>query len=166
MPAGEFVLDLPENPHPDLLALALDARRRARASDTNHAASAYYLGVLHACTKATGCDESEIVAWLDHHDTPAPTFPGQEWLTEKVIDAAVRARRIAHLGGVEQLPMYLYWEGMLDLLCLALDVGPDVVDGFVASCDPDPAPVIDRKPEPPVEVPVALPRNRVDPRST
>lgn len=164
MPAGEFVLDLPENPHPDLLELALDARRRARASDTNHAASAYYLGVLHACTKATGCDESEIVAWIDHHDTPpAPKIPGAELLSPAVIDAAVRARRVAHFGGVERLPMYLYWEGMLDLLCLALEVGPEVVDGFIASHDPDPVPHIDHKP---VEVPVALPSNRVDPAGT
>lgn len=54
--------------HPDLAAEALEARRRSRASDTNHAAHAYFLGWVHCLTAITGADHDEIAAWLDRHE--------------------------------------------------------------------------------------------------
>lgn len=70
-----FVLDQEANPHPRLLELALDARRRAGRSDTNMAAKAYYLGVMHSMVAATGCDLDELVGWLDRHDPGEPQPP-------------------------------------------------------------------------------------------
>lgn len=157
MPEGEFVLDLDSNPHPDLLELALTARRRARQSDTNHAASAYYLGVLHACCKATGCDESEMVRWLEHHDHE-PTAPKLDplMIPMPAIDLAVRARRLARMS--REPVVFRYWQGMLDLLAALLgDDSPDLADAFVGECDPDPFIAIAAR-----EVPVALSRDRVD----
>lgn len=129
-----FVLDHESNPHPRLLTLALEARRRARLSDTNHAAKAYYLGVFHACVEATGCDEGEITAWLDRHDDrPIPATVPMNTLPDEAIDAAVRSRRLAH-----QTPepiVWRHWDGMLELLTHLLGASSADVDAWVAAHD-------------------------------
>lgn len=72
-----FVLDLDDNPHPELLGLAVAARQRARDASTNFAAQAYYLGILHACVAATGCDLDQMVAWVERHAGEVETSPLQ-----------------------------------------------------------------------------------------
>lgn len=64
MGADVFVLDLASNPHPRMLAEALLAR--ACAFDSPEA-MAYWMGYRAAMAGATGCDATEIDAWMDHH---------------------------------------------------------------------------------------------------
>jgi hypothetical protein len=153
---AEFVLDRDENPHPRLLALALAARRRSCVLGSgNLAAQSYYLGILHACVEATGCEESEIVGWLDAHDTlPRPSAVIPRILSDEAIDLAVRIRRIAR-GAPGEALLYRHWQGILDLLCVILGSRPDEVDAFIAYADPLPA---DALPEPRSGQPVALRR--------
>jgi hypothetical protein len=65
--AEPFVLDLSSNPHPRLLALALKAKH-AYEADRNIGTERYYLGVIHACAAATGCQAFEMVRWVEHHE--------------------------------------------------------------------------------------------------
>lgn len=81
-----FVLDLESNPHKKLLALAIDAKQRARDAGPNFAAKAFYLGVLFACAEATGCELSDIAAWVQHH---AGT-PVEDPLEVETMVAAIR----------------------------------------------------------------------------
>lgn len=147
-----FVLDLASNPHKKLLALALDARRTARVAGLgNLAASAYYLGVLHACAAATGAPDDEIRAWLDFHDTAlTPYVVPLALLGDDAVDLAVRSRRLARL--TTEPVVYRYWQGMADLLTATLRTTPDVVDAFVALADPTPEPLIDAVPGDPVDI--------------
>lgn len=153
-PEPPFVLDRDDNPHPRLLELALAARRRARLAAGNFAAASYYLGALHACCAATGCDESEIVGWLDAHDRTdlsALAALAGERVGLVAVDVAVRSRRLARLAGGEPL-VYRHWQGILDVLCAVLDARPEDVDALVASLDPDPDPEIAPLPGTPVAV--------------
>jgi uncharacterized PurR-regulated membrane protein YhhQ (DUF165 family) len=63
-----FVLDDVASPHPKMLAKALDKRRLARITDTNHAASAAFLNYMEAMCDATGCTFEEMSKWLDRHE--------------------------------------------------------------------------------------------------
>ena len=65
MKPEEFVLDLPSNPHPRMLAGALAARRHARSAPKM---AAFWAGYLCAMADATGCEPEELEAWLDHHE--------------------------------------------------------------------------------------------------
>lgn len=152
-----FVLDLAANPHRELLEFVLTARRRARLSDTNHAAKAFYMGALMACAKATGLPVDQIGAWLDHHDTP-----DLDWLLERLssrlpvdddawIDLAVRSRRLARMAG-GAVEVYRHWQGVSDLLGALLDIRPEDVDALVAGLDTEPAPEIAPRPGAPVEI--------------
>ena len=68
-----FVLDREENPHPRMLTEALAARQRAFASQgvagerPIDEPQSFWRGYLSAMCAATGCDEVEMIAWLDSH---------------------------------------------------------------------------------------------------
>lgn len=64
----DFVLDLDSNPHPRMLAGALDARRRVASTPES---VAYWRGYLAAMADATGCDKADLIAWLDRHEDAA-----------------------------------------------------------------------------------------------
>lgn len=65
--AVTFVLDLDSNPHPRMLAEALEARSksvtRGLLSDCD-----YWRGFLAAMAAATGCEPADLVAWMDRHE--------------------------------------------------------------------------------------------------
>jgi hypothetical protein len=73
-----FVLDRVENPHPRMLAGALEARAAALATrgwpgEGSAHTRGVWLGYLRAMADATGCDPDELEAWMDRHDTtPGP----------------------------------------------------------------------------------------------
>lgn len=71
MSSEPFILDLASNPHPRMLAGALDARRRARGAGTWDKDRAYWLGYLAAMADATGCTEDDLEAWMDRHEAKA-----------------------------------------------------------------------------------------------
>lgn len=58
VPVGKqaFVLDRTENPHPVMLQGAKAAR---------DAGGAYWQGYMRAMADATGCDPSDLEAWMD-----------------------------------------------------------------------------------------------------
>lgn len=62
-----FVLDLDANPHPKMLAGAIQARRTARAiggADNTY----YWCGYVQAMADATGESVDAINAWVDRHE--------------------------------------------------------------------------------------------------
>ena len=63
---GDFVLDLASNPHPALLAGAIQARRTARAIGGKES-TFYWVGFMDAMVAATGRPAEELNAWIDHH---------------------------------------------------------------------------------------------------
>lgn len=69
---AEFVLDLDSNPHPRMLAGALKRRRLAARvpgwSDDYSQVHGEWFGYLAAMADATGCDEADLIAWLDRHE--------------------------------------------------------------------------------------------------
>lgn len=72
-PADLFVLDRVENPHPRMLAEGWQLRRRATGGGTI-VAVARWEGYLQAMCAATGCDEADILGWMDRHPI-APEAP-------------------------------------------------------------------------------------------
>jgi hypothetical protein len=56
-----FVLDLESNPHPRMLAGAINAWENRDAHPE------YWVGYLHAMADATGCAVEEIAGWVEHH---------------------------------------------------------------------------------------------------
>lgn len=64
-----FVLDRAENPHPRMLAEALELRAEARWKGVGHVV-ARWDGYLAAMCAATGCTAADIEAWMDRHDLP------------------------------------------------------------------------------------------------
>jgi malonyl CoA-acyl carrier protein transacylase len=62
-----FVLDRVENPHPRMLAAALELRRRAHLVGMAGAAADRWRGYLDAMCDATGETPEAIEAWLDRH---------------------------------------------------------------------------------------------------
>lgn len=71
-----FVLDLESNPHPRMLAGALERRRKARATRgwpgvSSEGDRGEWRGYLAAMADATGCEPDELEAWLDRHDPDA-----------------------------------------------------------------------------------------------
>ena len=70
MTPDEFVLDRTENPHPKMLAGALDARNRAITG--GRTAHFYWRGYLAAMADATGETAEDIERWMDRN---APTPP-------------------------------------------------------------------------------------------
>lgn len=69
-PAPVFVLDRVENPHPRMLAGAIERRAAARATrgwPSSHAESvrAEWRGYLAAMSDATGEAPDDIEAWMD-----------------------------------------------------------------------------------------------------
>ena len=63
----EFVLDQVDNPHPKMLAGAIEARRRAKAIGGKEA-TYYLVGYITAMADATGQPVEAINAWIDRHD--------------------------------------------------------------------------------------------------
>lgn len=71
-PEPEFVLERTENPHPRMLAEAIEARRRARAVGGKEAVY-YWTGFMAAMAAATGETPAALNAWIDRHTTePVP----------------------------------------------------------------------------------------------
>ena len=69
-----FVLDKADNPHPKMLAAAIEARRRARALGGSETAY-YWAGYLDAMCNATGETVEALNAWIDKH-TDEASFNG------------------------------------------------------------------------------------------
>lgn len=73
MTDAPFVLDLASNPHPRMLAEALElraaarARRRCRWLRRAVAARSRWAGYRQALIAATGADPDDVDAWLDRH---------------------------------------------------------------------------------------------------
>lgn len=61
-----FVLDLDSNPHPRMLAEALEAQREAIRTNTVGARS-FYAGFMAAMAAATGCTVGELLDWMARH---------------------------------------------------------------------------------------------------
>lgn len=58
---------------------------------------------------------------------------------DKMLDGAIRARRLAHLAPSEP-QVYRYWQGYLDAMCDATGLNPEEVEAWVAHHDDfDPA---------------------------
>ncbi len=63
---SDFVLDKTENPHPVMLAGAIEARRTARALGGERALH-YWAGYIKAMCDATGETPEAINRWIDRH---------------------------------------------------------------------------------------------------
>lgn len=61
-----FVLDLDTNPHPKMLAGAIEAHDHAAhfGFDPWDPATIYWRGYLSAMVDATGCSAEELTAWV------------------------------------------------------------------------------------------------------
>lgn len=70
----EFVLDAVDNPHPRMLAAAIEARRRARAIGGKES-TYYWVGYLTAMVDATGETPEALNRWIDRH-TGEQSFDG------------------------------------------------------------------------------------------
>lgn len=91
-----FVLDLAENPHPDLLEYAIQLRRAARASD-DPILKAFFLGGVEWACRATGWKSETLNAWLDAHEAdyplPEPVVVPVELRPRDEVDWPVMVRR-------------------------------------------------------------------------
>jgi len=74
-----FVLDRVENPHPRMLAAALQLRAAAAGTydgrpttEARTAVRAEWRGYLRAMADATGCSPADLEAWLDRHAHAVP----------------------------------------------------------------------------------------------
>lgn len=61
-----FILDRADNPHPRMLAEAIEARRKARAIGGKEA-TYYWVGFMDAMCAATGLRAEELNRWIDSH---------------------------------------------------------------------------------------------------
>ena len=64
-----FALDLDSNPHPRMLVGALAVRAAARRNVVGPARHRWE-GYLTAMADATGCDPTDLEAWMDRHEDP------------------------------------------------------------------------------------------------
>ncbi len=71
---SDFSLDMTENPHPRMLAEAMEARRKARAIGGKEA-TYYWVGFIDCMAAATGETAEALNAWIDRH-TGESSFDG------------------------------------------------------------------------------------------